>query len=412
MLQTTTIIAGAPSTPPVSPSHGSTGREDANAKASEGSSTSFANVLGERQRKLPEKKATADTPNEKGTSQAVPDSQVEDTAGAPWPLLPPGMDWLAAVQAAAQNVQVDGQQVAETATAHADSGQPDPLIAAALPPGSDLIRSGDSKAGSAPIQSSSLPTPVAATIATTPARMTDLKADGLPAGLARGMVADSGEQGTASVSPNSANVAGLPAADAIVADASRALGRETKVGGTAEFRMPDMQAVMPAVAMGQPASREMLVPPGHADLHITTPIGGRQWESAIGNSLVLMTGAHQQRAELVLTPPQLGRIEVSLSMTGDQANAVFVSANPAVREALENAMPRLREILADAGVTLGQAQVGAESFRQPTGERQNGDNPGRGADSGVFGEIGPMKVVAAIGSPITGAARGLVDVFV
>jgi len=45
---------------------------------------------------------------------------------------------------------------------------------------------------------------------------------------------------------------------------------------------------------------------------------------------------------------------ISLSMSGDQANAVFISASPEVREALENAMPRLREILADAGVTLGR----------------------------------------------------------
>lgn len=386
MLQTTTIIAGAASTPPVSPSHGPAGKEEANTKASEGGSTSFANVLGEQQRKLPEKKAAADTPNEKAASQTAPDSPAEDTAGAPWPLLPPGMDWLAAAQAAAQHVHVDGQQVAETATTQAGSEEPDALILAALPAGGDVVRVGDPKAGSGPLQSSSLPTPAAA-ITAAPARMTDQE-------------------------PSvSANVAALPAADALAADASNSLGREARVAPT-EFRMPDMQVAMPAVGMGQPASREMFALPGHADLHITTPIGGRQWESAIGNSLVLMTGTQQQRAELVLTPPQLGRIEVSLSMTGDQANAVFVSPNPAVREALENAMPRLREILADAGVTLGQAQVGAESFRQPAGERQNGDNPGRGADSGAFGEIGAMKVVAAIGSPIPGSARGLVDVFV
>lgn len=383
MLQTTTIIAGAAGTPPVSPSHGPARKEEANAKASEEGSTSFANVLGEQQRKLPEKKAAAETPKEGTTSQATPDSPVADTAGAPWPQLPPGMDWLAAAQAAAQDIQVDGQQVAETARTQAGSGEPDALILAAPPAGGDVVRVGDPKADSVPLRSSSLPTPAAGTITATPAPMTDQK-------------------------PSvSANVAALPAADA-----SNPLGREPRVA-PAEFSMPDnMQAAMPAVGVGQPASREMFVPPGHADLHITTPIGGRQWESAIGNSLVLMTGTQQQRAELVLTPPQLGRIEVSLSMTGDQANAVFVSQNPAVREALENAMPRLREILADAGVTLGQAQVGAESFRQPAGERQNGDNPGRGADSGALGEIGAMKVVAAIGSPIPGSARGLVDVFV
>ena len=61
-------------------------------------------------------------------------------------------------------------------------------------------------------------------------------------------------------------------------------------------------------------------------------------------------------------------------MTGDQATATFVSANPAVREAIENAVPRLREVLADAGVTLGQTQVGSDSPQQSANGNENGDN--------------------------------------
>jgi hypothetical protein len=83
-----------------------------------------------------------------------------------------------------------------------------------------------------------------------------------------------------------------------------------------------------------------------------------------------------------------------------------------VREALESAMSRLRETLADAGVTLGQVQVGAESFRQPAGERGNGHNPAHGAALGRLGDIGSMTVVAAVGMTTSGSGRGLVDVFV
>jgi flagellar hook-length control protein FliK len=118
--------------------------------------------------------------------------------------------------------------------------------------------------------------------------------------------------------------------------------------------------------------------PRHSgDYQIVTPVGNQHWETAVGNSLVIMSGAHQNRAELVLTPPQFGRIEVSISMKGDEATAFFVSANPAVRDALESALPRLREVLAEAGITLGQTQVGAEPQGQSASERQNGDNASR-----------------------------------
>lgn len=144
-----------------------------------------------------------------------------------------------------------------------------------------------------------------------------------------------------------------------------------------------------------------------SEYRIVTPVGSQQWESAIGNSLVVMTGAGRDRAELVLTPPQLGRIEVSITMKGDEASAVFVSANPVVREALENALPRLREVLADAGITLGQTQVGSESPGQSAADRQTGDNAPRSAsaDNSVgtdaAGRTAPLRVIS----------RSLVDTY-
>lgn len=98
--------------------------------------------------------------------------------------------------------------------------------------------------------------------------------------------------------------------------------------------------------------------------HVSTPVGGRGWDAEVGQKIVLMANRQDSRAELTLTPPQLGKIEVTISMNGDQTSATFVSASPAAREALEQALPRLREILADAGITLGQASVNEESAQQ------------------------------------------------
>lgn len=122
--------------------------------------------------------------------------------------------------------------------------------------------------------------------------------------------------------------------------------------------------------------------PAPASAPVATPVGAPGWGNEVGDKVVWMVGRQETRAELVLNPPQLGRIEVSLTMNGDQATATFTSANASVREALENAMPRLREVLQGAGISLGQTQVGAESFQQAAQQQQTGDNPGRGNGRG------------------------------
>lgn len=146
-------------------------------------------------------------------------------------------------------------------------------------------------------------------------------------------------------------------------------------------------------------------------LQVAHPIGASGWSEEVGNHVTWMSNRMESRAELVLTPPQMGRVEVSLSVSGDQASASFVSANPAVREALEAAMPRLREILADAGIQLGQAQVGAENPRQTAQQEKNGDNflSSHGNESDAANQSGNLGT-AQTTVPLK-PGRGLVDVF-
>ncbi|HEX8988918.1 MAG TPA: flagellar hook-length control protein FliK [Rhodocyclaceae bacterium] len=226
-----------------------------------------------------------------------------------------------------------------------------------------------------------------------------------------------------------------PAPEAATAGGSRALpdtGTAAKAAenlaadarGAASSAAPaesktDFASAMAAAAQQQSAPINAQPAPSHAGTvatipteHVQSPVGTRGWETEMGDKLTWMVGKHESRADLVLNPPELGRIEVSISMKGDQASATFVSPNPVVRDALENAVPRLREVLQDAGITLGQAQVGAESFQQPPGSRENGDNSGRGNSSGV-------GIAASVSGSVQGASaaaalrmgNGLVDTF-
>ncbi|MDR0634752.1 MAG: flagellar hook-length control protein FliK [Azoarcus sp.] len=90
---------------------------------------------------------------------------------------------------------------------------------------------------------------------------------------------------------------------------------------------------------------------------VSTAVGQRAWAEETGNKIMWMLGRAESRAELVLTPPHLGKVEVSINLNGDQTTAQFVAASQAARDALEQAMPRLRELLAQAGIDLGEASV-------------------------------------------------------
>jgi flagellar hook-length control protein FliK len=147
-------------------------------------------------------------------------------------------------------------------------------------------------------------------------------------------------------------------------------------------------------------------------LEIAAPVGSSAWGEALGDKMVWMSGQGNQVAELRLDPPHLGPLEVRLTMNNDQASAVFVSHHPAVREAIESAMPRLREMLADNGIMLGNTMVGAESFQQ----QQQAFAQSSGGRQSLRQDEGSVPDIAAMGgggqSLAATTGRGLVDTFV
>jgi flagellar hook-length control protein FliK len=102
---------------------------------------------------------------------------------------------------------------------------------------------------------------------------------------------------------------------------------------------------------------------------IRTPVATQGWSDEVGQKLSWIANSTGGRAELILTPPHMGRVEVSINMNGDQASASFMAANQTTRDALQDAMPRLREVLAQSGIHLGQANVNtnANNQNQPEG---------------------------------------------
>lgn len=99
-------------------------------------------------------------------------------------------------------------------------------------------------------------------------------------------------------------------------------------------------------------------------------IGSSEWAKALGQQVIHLSAADRQVAELQLNPPGLGPLKVTLSMNDQQMQAAFISAHSSVRAAVESALPQLRALLAESGISLGQTSVGAES--QPRTAFANG----------------------------------------
>ncbi|KKO61304.1 Flagellar hook-length control protein [Janthinobacterium sp. KBS0711] len=130
---------------------------------------------------------------------------------------------------------------------------------------------------------------------------------------------------------------------------------------------------------------------------LTGRVGTPAWDQQLGQKVVWMAAGGDQSATLTLNPPDLGPVQVILTVTNDQADAAFMSAQPEVRQALEAAMPRLREMMSEAGIAFGSATVSAGTpEQQNNGERAaSGERRGNGQGDGVSG--GEIAIAPATG---------------
>ena len=113
--------------------------------------------------------------------------------------------------------------------------------------------------------------------------------------------------------------------------------------------------------------------------------------------------------ELRLDPPELGRVTVRISMVGDEARVAFTAAQGGAREALEAALPKLREMFEQAGLSLGDAQVGSGSGQDSRGRGRASDDPSGLREPLALepeGAEGPAEVAS---SGVNSPARGRLD---
>ena len=96
-----------------------------------------------------------------------------------------------------------------------------------------------------------------------------------------------------------------------------------------------------------------------------------QWGQRLGERTLMMVQQGPRVAYLQLDPPELGALQVRVHLTqGDQVSLNFSAPNAAVRDVLEQHLPRLREMFAEQGLNLAQSDVRDQS----AGGRDRGDS--------------------------------------
>ncbi len=88
------------------------------------------------------------------------------------------------------------------------------------------------------------------------------------------------------------------------------------------------------------------------------------WGDSLAGRISMMITEKHHSAQINLNPPELGQVEVRIKVNNDQANINFYAHHADVRDAIEEAFPKLRELLNQSGLSLGDANISQHSFSQ------------------------------------------------
>lgn len=153
-----------------------------------------------------------------------------------------------------------------------------------------------------------------------------------------------------------------------VVDSERAAGRIDSLGGSDARPVAELAQSLAGVKSPAP-----LAPADVAfDMAGKGRIGSHGWRDALSERVMVMAARNGQVAEIQLDPPELGSLKVRVHIGQDQVSVSFSSPHASVRDAVEQSIPRLREMMEEQGLSLGESSVSDQSGD----ERRDSDESG------------------------------------
>jgi len=134
--------------------------------------------------------------------------------------------------------------------------------------------------------------------------------------------------------------------------------------------------------------------------------------------LTIMMNKGVQSADIRLDPAELGQMQVKMTVENDVTSVSFTVQNAQAKEALEQAMPKLKEMLAEQGLEMGEGSVEQEDKQQQElaghdGQGSPGTHSGDNPDGSSAEQLSDeqMAQMAAQQMKITNGALGGIDFF-
>ena len=147
-----------------------------------------------------------------------------------------------------------------------------------------------------------------------------------------------------------------------------------------------------------------------ATAQLQAALGSAQWNREFGEQIVTMTLRGEQQVSLHLNPRELGPLVIEVAMVNNQAQLQFLANQQSVRAAVEQALPELREIFEDQGLSLGDTNV-SDHPQPETSGREFAGNDGERASSYRADEPVPAELPLPASAALEGA-RGRVDLYI
>jgi flagellar hook-length control protein FliK len=118
---------------------------------------------------------------------------------------------------------------------------------------------------------------------------------------------------------------------------------------------------------GAPSATAAAAPPG-TPVDLRSPSG----PEAFASRVQWLVDQHVGEAHLKLNPPELGAVEVKISLVDDKTFVHLTTATSAARDELAQSLPRLRELFTMSGLELGGASVHGREGRHDGGPHSHG----------------------------------------
>jgi len=94
-----------------------------------------------------------------------------------------------------------------------------------------------------------------------------------------------------------------------------------------------------------------------------------QFSNGLGVRIQWMLQQALSSAEIMLDPPELGPLNVKIVQAGNEANIIFQAHTPQGKEAIEDNLTKLKEMLLSQGISLGETEVQQKQNESQTDEK-------------------------------------------